>query len=246
MVPEWPLPAGVKSVVTNRKGGVSVAPWDAFNLADHVGDSELALQNNRSRLQAHMGEAVSIQWLKQVHGTAMIEASADDTVRTADAAFTQESNLACAVLTADCLPVLLCNESGTEIAAIHAGWRGLAKGILRQSIDSLSSSAESLMVFLGPCIGQESFEVGVEVMEVFFESATSDQHLSSIAKAFKPSATPLHFYGDLIALARAELAELGISKIYGGDICTYKNTNFYSYRREKETGRFISAIWIER
>lgn len=246
--PSWPLPAGVRACITTREKGLgeSAAPFDHFNVALHVNDDAKSVECNRKSLQTSQPNLKSIQWLQQVHGVDCIEAQPDGTERTADACFSRRSGVACAVMTADCLPVFFTDALGTQVAAAHAGWRGLVDGVLAETVSSFSVAPTHLMAYLGPAIGPDSFEVGLEVLEKFFAAARNEQHLESIAKAFKPSSRPLHFYADLYALAKAELQALGVNAIYGGDFCTFTDTKrFYSYRKNKNTGRMASLIWLE-
>lgn len=245
IIPEWPAPASVKACITTRAEGVSEGPYASFNLATHVGDSPERVSANRAYLRAQLGLSQEPQWLEQVHGTQVVEARADGWVRTADGCDTGAPGLACAILTADCLPVLLCNRRGTRVAAVHAGWRGLAGGIVGAAVGRFDDPSEELMAYLGPAISQRAFEVGVEVLEAFFEGARSDTQVDAIAGAFTPSEQPLKFHADIYALARAELAALGITEVYGGDFCTHAESDrFYSYRRDKATGRQASLIWL--
>lgn len=246
--PSWPLPAGVRACITTREKGLgaSISPFDHFNLALHVSDDTQSVLRNRKSLQASQLNLNAIQWLQQVHGVDCIEAQSDGIERTADACFSRSAGVACAVMTADCLPVLFTDAAGTQVAAAHAGWRGLVDGILAETISSFSAVPSRMIAYLGPAIGPKKFEVGLEVLEKFFAAARNEQHLESIAKSFKPSSRPLHFYADLYALAKAELQALGVSDVFGGDCCTFTETErFYSYRKEKNTGRMASLIWLE-
>ncbi|WP_341938974.1 peptidoglycan editing factor PgeF [Marinimicrobium sp. C2-29] len=245
IVPDWPAPASVKAAISTRSGGVSEGAYASFNLAHHVGDSEPAVEDNRRALQNTLKLPGPPQWLEQVHGTQVVEAQADDWVRTADGCVTDQPGLACSVLTADCLPVLLCNRQGTRVAAAHAGWRGLASGVLAAAVARFNEPSADLMAYLGPALSQEHFEVGVEVLEAFFEAARNAEHADQVAASFCPSERPLHFRADLYALARAELQALGLTRVYGGDYCTYRDSErFYSFRRDGTTGRMASLIWI--
>lgn len=245
ITPDWPAPAGVRAAITTRRGGVSEGAFADFNLAMHVGDTESSVEQNRARLRDALNLAREPQWLEQVHGRKVVQAESDGWVRTADGAHTTEADLACAVLTADCLPVLLCNRKGTRVSAVHAGWRGLAKGVLASAVARFEEPSSELMAYLGPALSQAHFEVGVEVLEAFFDAARNPEHADAVAAAFAPSARPLHFCADLYALARAELSSLGLEAVYGGDYCTYRDRErFYSYRRDQRCGRMASLIWI--
>ncbi|CAH0227965.1 peptidoglycan editing factor PgeF [Pseudomonas mediterranea] len=237
LIPDWPAPARVKACVTTRAGGVSVAPFDSLNLGDHVDDDPEAVTENRRRLTDQF--AIRPAWLQQVHGIAVVEA--DPTrVATADASWTATPGIACTAMTADCLPVLFCNRAGTRVAAAHAGWRGLANGVLEATLDSLATPADEILAWLGPAIGPQAFEVGPEVREAFIA------HLPQAVQAFVPSHNAGKFLADIYALARLRLAARGVSAVYGGGLCTVTDPRFFSYRRSPRTGRFASLVWIER
>ncbi|MNZ95268.1 Laccase domain protein YfiH [compost metagenome] len=237
LVPDWPAPANVRACVTTRAGGVSQAPFDSFNLGDHVGDDLAAVAENRRRLQALLGCRPA--WLSQVHGVAVVEAD-PARVAEADASWSATPGIACTIMTADCLPVLFCDRAGSRVAAAHAGWRGLAAGVLEASVAALSCPPSEVLVWLGPAIGPQAFEVGGEVREVFVA-----QHAEA-AEAFVPSVNPGRFLADLYRLARIRLAAIGVTAVYGGGLCTFSDdARFYSYRREPRTGRLASLIWLE-
>lgn len=235
LLPDWPAPAMIRACVTTRTGGISVPPFDSFNLGDHVGDDPSAVAWNRQHLQDLLGCRPA--WLSQVHSSTAIKAMADSCA-TADASWSDVPGEACAVLTADCLPVLFCNRAGTRVAAAHAGWRGLAGGVLEATLDALAVPAEELLVWLGPAIGPAAFEVGPEVREAFVA-----QHVDA-AEAFTPSRSAGRFMADLYQLARIRLAAVGVDAVYGGGLCTFSDARFYSYRRAARTGRFASLVWI--
>ncbi|MDO7898734.1 peptidoglycan editing factor PgeF [Pseudomonas citrulli] len=235
--PDWPAPDRVKACVTTRAGGVSLAPFDSLNLGDHVDDDPAAVAENRRRLTERF--AMRPAWLQQVHGIAVVEA--DPTrVATADASWTATPGIACAAMTADCLPVLFCNRAGTRVAAAHAGWRGLANGVLEATLDSLQVPADQVLAWLGPAIGPQAFEVGPEVREAFTAP------LPDATQAFVPSHNAGKFLADIYALARLRLAARGVMAVYGGGLCTVTDSRFFSYRRSPRTGRFASLVWIER
>jgi YfiH family protein len=236
LIPDWPAPAGVKACVTTRAGGVSLAPFDSLNLGDHVDDSPEAVVENRRRLTDHF--AIQPAWLKQVHGIAVAHADPSLTA-TADASWTATPGIACTAMTADCLPALFCDRAGTRVAAAHAGWRGLAAGVLEATLDSLAVPPEQVLVWLGPAIGPQAFEVGPEVGEIFVEQ------LPEAAKAFVPSANAGKFMADIYELARLRLAARGVTAVYGGGFCTVTDPRFFSYRRSPRTGRFASLVWLE-
>ncbi len=237
LIPDWPAPAGVKACVTTRAGGVSLAPFDSLNLGDHVEDSPEAVLENRRRLTAAF--AIQPAWLRQVHGVVVVEAD-PGRIAEADGSWTGTPGIACTAMTADCLPALFCNKSGTRVAAAHAGWRGLAAGVLEAAADSLDAAPADVLVWLGPAIGPKAFEVGPEVREAFMQ-----QHPQT-AQAFVPSHNPGKFLADIYQLARLRLAARGITAVYGGVLCTVTDPRFFSYRRSPRTGRFASLIWLER
>ena len=235
-IPDWDLPSGVRAAISLRTGGVSVAPFASNNLALHVDDDPAAVAINRQQLQQALG-IQHIQWLNQVHGVDVIEAQANSSsttqVPTADAQFSRQSQLACAILTADCLPVLFCAHDGSQVAAAHAGWRGLANGVLLNTLKTFAEP-KRVKVFLGPAIGPDVFEVGPEVRAAFawasdacFKAGVGDRLLA-----------------DLYQLAREQLMAAGVSDISGGGFCTFtEHERFYSYRRAARTGRLASLIW---
>lgn len=235
LMPQWPAPAKVKTSVTTRSGGVSVAPYDTLNLGEHVGDDPRAVAKNRQRLVSLLG--CKPAWLQQVHGVAVVEAN-PAAVLEADASWTEIPGVACAVMTADCLPVLFCDRAGTRVAAAHAGWRGLAGGVLEATLDELAVPADQVLVWLGPAIGPQAFEVGAEVREAFVGQQ------AQAAAAFQPSVNSGKFMADIYQLARIRLAACGVEAVYGGDFCTVTDPRFFSYRRSAQTGRFASLIWL--
>ncbi len=242
----WPVPDNVGFAISTRTKGVSESCYAQNNLAFHVNDVEDCVIANRQSMQNHLQLAMQPQWLEQVHGVNVVKAKSDGVVRTADGCITTVKGLACTVLTADCLPVLMCDTKGQQVAAVHAGWRGLAKGVLTSALAQFNAPPNEVLVFLGPAISSEYFEVGVEVLEAFFDTAKTNEHSNAIAQAISPSSKPLHFYADLYALARASLLASGVVAIEGGAHCTYREEEtFYSYRRDGETGRMASLIWLK-
>lgn len=236
ILPDWPAPRNVRACVTTCHGGSSVAPYASFNLGDHVGDAPLAVSRNRECLQRLLG--CEPAWMNQVHSSDVVEASPHGRP-TADASWTAKVGVACAVLTADCLPVLFCNREGTRVAAAHAGWRGLAGGVLEATVTAMQTPGAKLMAWLGPAIGPAAFEVGAEVREAFVS-----QHAEAV-DAFSPSRNPGRFMADIYRLAGIRLADCGVTAIYGGGFCTVTDQRFYSYRRAAQTGRFASLVWLE-
>jgi YfiH family protein len=236
--PGWPAPAKVRAVSTTRLGGTSRGPYAAFNLADHVGDVPGAVASNRSLLMQRLALPAEPSWLQQVHGRAVVPAQPNGAPREADASFSLGPGAVCAVLTADCLPVLLCDRDGARVAAAHAGWRGLAAGVLEAAVEALQVPGARLMAWLGPAIGPRNFEVGDEVRAVFLA------HDSAAAPAFRPSPAG-RWLADLYILARQRLAETGVTEVYGGGLCTFSDQRrFYSYRRDGTTGRMATLIWL--
>lgn len=246
-IPDWPAPANVKACISLRQGGASKPPYLSNNLALHVDDDSAVVEANRQQLIELANIPGQPQWLEQIHGTKLVEAQSDGLVRTADACYSKATDQPCTVLTADCLPLLICDKAGSQVAAVHAGWRGLADGIVREALATFKVPSHDLLIYLGPAIGPEEFEVGIDVLEACFEEALSSEHAEAISECFTPSLKhPLKFYADLYALARAELQALGVDggDIYGGDVCTCRDADrFFSYRRDGVTGRMASIIW---
>ncbi|MCM2307802.1 MAG: peptidoglycan editing factor PgeF [Sulfuritalea sp.] len=235
--PDWPAPPGVRALATTRRGGVSRAPWDSFNLGDHVGDEPQAVAANRALLRRELpAEPV---WLRQVHGTRCVDAATALPRIEADASFTRQRGVVCAVLTADCLPVLLCDDQATVVAIAHAGWRGLAAGVIEATVGAMAAPAERLMAWLGPAIGPQAFEVGGEVREIFV--ADDPQAAGAFVATDKGK-----WLCDIRRLARQRLDALGIRRIASANSCTLGDAdNFFSYRRDGVTGRMASLIWLE-
>ncbi|MCG9031138.1 peptidoglycan editing factor PgeF [Laribacter hongkongensis] len=234
----WPAPARVRTLVTTRDGGVSLAPYASLNLGQHVGDDPAAVAENRARLRACL--PAEPFWLNQVHGIGVQEACADapDVPPDADAGFTRQPGVVCAVMTADCLPVLLTDRSGSVVAAAHAGWRGLCNGIIEATIARMAVPANDILAWLGPAIGPDAFEVGPEVRAAFMA------HDPTAASAF--AAIPDDKYlADIYLLARQRLNVCGVTKVHGGDACTVtERERYFSYRRDGRTGRMASLIWL--
>jgi YfiH family protein len=251
ITPEWSVSDRVRTLVTLRTGGVSAGDFGAadgspvgLNLGEHVGDDLAAVTRNRARLQA--GLPGPICWLQQVHGINVHQAdsavSAQTKPPTADAAITMRAGQVLAIMTADCLPLLLADAQGRIVGAVHAGWRGLAAGVIEATVDAmrarLGGDAE-LAAWLGPAIGPASFEVGPEVMAAFCEQ---DDRASS---AFMPGPAEGKYWCDLYALARRRLVSRGVTRVSGGDLCTVRDpARFYSHRRDRRTGRMASLIWL--
>ena len=237
IIPEWPAVEHVRALVTTRTGGVSQGAYNSFNRAAHVEDDPLAVEQNRQLLMQALQLPSEPVWLNQVHGVTVINA-ADKNHPDADAAYTELKNTVCTVMTADCLPVLFCNRTGTRVAAAHAGWRGLEAGVLEATVEALGEAPENLHAWLGPAIGPAHFEVGDEVKLAF------ERHLPEAAEAFVAT-RPGHWLADIYLLARQRLHHQGIASVSGGGLCTYEDAQrFYSYRRDGKTGRMASLIWM--
>jgi polyphenol oxidase len=237
IIPDWPAPLNVRALQTTRAGGVSSIPYDSLNLGDHVGDAALAVQRNRISLNTLLpSEPV---WLKQVHGTVVANADGASCLPQADACIARHSAAVCVVMTADCLPVLLCDREGTVVAAAHAGWKGLVAGVIEATLQAMDAAPRDMMAWLGPAISQQAFEVGDEVRAIFVAKQPQ------AASAFIPGRDG-KWFADLYALARLRLNALGITRIYGGNHCTFSEPErFFSYRRDGATGRMGTFIWLE-
>ena len=234
--PDWPAPAGVHALVTTRAGGTSLPPFDSLNLGDHVGDDPAAVALNRQRLRAFLPAEPC--WLKQVHGTTVAQADGLRDAAEADASVAFLPGSVCAVLTADCLPVLFCDRKGSRVAAAHAGWRGLAAGVLESSVAAMRCDPADILAWLGPAIGPQAFEVGDEVREAFVRG------LPAAARAFVPGRAG-KWFADIYELARLRLAQAGVNSVHGGGFCTHADAGrFYSYRRDGTTGRMAALVWL--
>lgn len=243
--PDWPAPANVCAWSTSRAQGVSEMPYDGLNLALHVGDRVEAVQQNRQRLAQVLALPGSPLWLNQVHGQQVVNAAEwahtgePGSQPEADAAYSLQPGVVCTVMTADCLPLLICNRRGDRVAAVHAGWRGLAAGVIESTLRVLEQPAAELLVWLGPAIGSGAFEVGEDVRQAFVAEDVA------AASAFQQN-RPGHYLADIYALARRRLQSSGVQAIYGGGYCTFDDADhFYSYRRDGTTGRQASLIWFD-
>ena len=240
IVPEWAASTNVKAFVTTRAGGVSRPPYDTFNVGFSTGDDADAVRENRARLDALL--PAPPRWLKQVHGARVLEAQTVQDRPEADASFTRERGTVCVIQVADCLPVLLTDRSGSVVAAAHAGWRGLASGVIDNPVAAMTSGgtpARELLAYIGPGIGPSAFEVGDDVREAYVSRDAGAAAAFALHGAGK-------WLADLPALARRALARCGVNTIHGGDLCTYSDpVRFYSYRRDRNTGRMAALIWRE-
>lgn len=236
--PDWPAPCRVRAASTLRIGGVSEGDFASLNLAAHVGDGAAAVTENRRRLQAALNLPAQPLWLNQVHGINVVEAKTQPAPPAADAAVSRTANQVCVVMTADCLPVLFCDRDATRVGAAHAGWRGLVGGVLGATVTALDVAPEKLLAWLGPAIEQEQFEVGDEVREQFLARDAGNE------TAFARNARG-RWQADLYALARRELARLGVTEVYGGGFRCYADAQrFFSYRRDTRTGRMATMVWL--
>lgn len=234
--PNWLAPQSICAIVTTRHGGTSHQPYDSLNLGDHVGDNPEHVRQNRRILNAYLPNEP--HWLQQVHGTTVLHTHQPAQCNIADGVISRVSGQVCAILTADCLPVLFCTQDASVVGAAHAGWRGLAAGILEQTVSNMAHPPEKIIAWLGPAIGPNSFEVGDEVRQLFV------QNQAHAITAFRKTRSG-KWLADLYQLARLALNEIGVTQIYGGGLDTYSDPNrFYSYRRDGVTGRMASLIWI--
>jgi len=240
LIPNWPAAANVRAYSTTRMGGFSKAPYDSFNLGYSSGDERDAVNKNRDKLRQDLALPAAPIWLHQVHSASVVVAEQCENSVQADASYTQMPNTVCIIMTADCLPILLCNTAGTEVAAVHAGWRGLAGGIIAAALKKFQSPSSEILAWLGPAIGPEIYEVSEEVRQQFLSLDPAT------AAAFKPSANG-KWLANLYALAKQLLNDYGVTQIYGGGFCTYTDSQrFYSHRRDQgKTGRMASLIWMD-
>lgn len=243
IVPDWPAPAAVRAAATTRAGGVSTGAWASLNLGDHVGDDPAAVAGNRARLCAALQLPQEPLWLRQVHGVSVADAVADGRGVEADAMIADRPGQACVVLTADCLPILLCDEAGTHVAAVHAGWRGLAAGVVETTVTALAKRGvepSGVLAWIGPAIGAAAYEVGSDVREAFLAADPA------AAVAFSANARA-RWQLDLAAIARRRLAAAGVGRVFGGGLCTASDRRrFFSHRRDGPCGRQATLVWLER
>jgi polyphenol oxidase len=237
IIPEWPLPPNVQAVQTTRAGGHSGGPWGSLNLALHTGDDPGSVHRNRARLADALGLPAIPAWPRQVHGAVIADAGAMTDAVEADAVIARAPGMVCSVQTADCLPVLFASLDGQTVAAAHAGWRGLAGGVLEATLNAMGHSPVGITAWLGPAIGPDAFEIGPEVRAAFLADDTA------AADAFRPGAGD-RWFADIYRLARMRLARAGVREIHGGGRCTYTEAEtFFSYRRDGTCGRMATLIW---
>ncbi len=235
IVPDWPAPANVKALITTRAGGASPGAYASLNLGLRTGDDPQAVAANRKRLRAALPQEP--KWLRQVHGGNVVEADTLTDAPEADASLARRPDTVCAVLVADCIPVLLADRAGTAVAIAHAGWRGLASGVIEHTVQRMAAAPEELIAYLGPGIGPRAFEVGSDVRDAFLAG-------DARAEAAFAQHAPEKWLADLFLLARQRLARAGVSQVHGGGLCTYSDPRrFFSYRRDRITGRMAALIW---
>lgn len=237
LVPAWPAPPTVRALSTWRVGGASRDPYASLNLGGHVEDAPMAVAKNRRTLREAAGLPVEPSWLTQVHGTQVLDLDATGTAQPGDAAVSGRPGAVCAILTADCLPLLLASAAGDRVGAAHAGWRGLAAGVIEATVAAMRTPPDGLLAWLGPAIGPQHFEIGAEVRD---ELLRTDPGAES---AFRSNPRG-RFMADLFTLARRRLAATGVARVYGGGECTYAQADkYFSHRRDGRTGRQATLIW---
>lgn len=239
LIPNWPVAERIKSCSTTRNGGVSPAPYSSLNLGDHVNDLAQNVRKNRALLVEQARLPSKPVWLEQVHGTEVLTLDGSQPLNLqADAVYSRTVGQVCAIMTADCLPVLFCSKAGNEVAAAHAGWRSLCYGVLENTVNCFQAVPQEIIAWLGPAIGPQKFEVGGDVRDAFIDAKPQ------AIMAFKTQGDK--YLADIYLLARQRLESLGITAIYGGDYCTVSDkSRFFSYRRDRQTGRMASLIWLE-
>lgn len=239
IIPDWPAPSGIKAFTTTRIGGLSRGAYSTFNLGLHVGDEDQRVVRNRKRLREILRLPSEPMWLDQIHGKKCEKWRESSEAVTADASYSGQPNKVCLVMTADCLPILICNKAGNWVSACHAGWRGLAAGVIENSLSKYEGNkSNDLIAWIGPAISQKHFEVGVEVKNEFLKLDDSFEQFFIKNKHSK-------FQFDFVALAKKKLENWGVS-CFGGNYCSFDDPEqFYSYRRDGTTGRMASLIWFE-
>jgi YfiH family protein len=236
IAPAWPVAGRVRALITTRAGGVSTGEFESLNLSARVGDDPQRVARNRAILRECLPARPA--WVKQVHGTAVIDAAEATPEREADAMVTRAAGVVCAVLTADCLPVLVADRAGKTVGIAHAGWRGLAAGIIENVVRAMGVPASDLMAYLGPGIGPRRYEVGENVRQAFVRTSPE-------AEAAFESVQGGKYHADLAKLARQRLSAAGIGEVHGANLCTASDERFFSFRRDRVTGRMASLIWLE-
>lgn len=237
IVPDWPAAPRVKCLITTRNGGISAGAYATFNLGARTGDDADAVRANRRQLLASLPQEP--KWLRQVHAARVIVADGLTDIPEADASIARNAGTVCAVMIADCMPVLLCDRAGSVVGIAHAGWRSLSAGVVENTVGDMGVAPGELLAYLGPAIGPDAFEVGADVRDAFLAAD------SAAAEAFRPRHDG-KWLADLFQLARQRLARCGVRRVFGGELCTYRDpARFYSYRRDKVTGRMAALIWLD-
>lgn len=245
IIPNWPAPTNVRALQTTRNSGISAAPYNSLNLGSHVNDNPTHVAHNRQLLcQFLPSEPV---WLNQVHGINVVDVDNRDCLPDADASYTSRKNVVCVTMTADCLPILLCDQAGTVVASIHAGWRSLCNGVIAATVKQMSVESNQLLAWFGPAIGPNAFEVGAEVREQFL---VKDAKSVAAFKLKDENQKQDKWLVDIVQIATQRLNNLGITQIYGSgidqDFCTFsQEEQFFSFRRDGQTGRMATLIWLE-
>ncbi len=236
---DWPAPASVRAVCTTRRGGMSHRPFDSLNIAEHVDDEPRLVRENRRLLRNELQLPAEPVWLDQRHGRQVVHVDDEVDQPVGDASVARSPGRVCAVMTADCLPVLLCDTAGTRVAAVHAGWRGLVAGVIEAAVVALDPRGRGLMAWLGPAIGPEAYEIDEPV---YRRLVATDPGAGDALRPVRAG----HWYADLYALARRRLGTMGVDAVYGGNFCTFSDSaRFFSYRRDGRCGRMASLIWLE-
>ena len=237
IIPEWPAPSNIRAVSTKRAGGVSSGIYESLNLGAHVGDQTEHVLENRARVRSNLNLPSEPIWLDQVHGNRAIQAQ-NGPIQQADASLTREHGVICCVMTADCLPILVCSKDGASVSAIHAGWRGILNGVTQNAVKEMDSTA--LIAWLGPAIGPDVFEVGHDVYASFTHQS------KDFMPAFRQKSDD-RWLANIYMLGRIVLNRSGIEQIYGGQWCTFtQKSDFFSFRRDHQTGRMATLIWREK
>ncbi|MBL78901.1 MAG: hypothetical protein CMH70_02505 [Nitrosomonadaceae bacterium] len=239
ITPNWPAPSNIQAIFTTRIGGISKGPYESFNLGDHVGDTLASVNHNRAELFESLPSKP--KWLNQMHGSRPIWVDKDIDCLQGDAALSKTKNIVCAILTADCLPIFLCDEAGTVVGIAHAGWRGLIAGVIQKTVTEMRKECGHIIAYLGPAIGPKYFEIGEEVRCSFIKQDTIS------TSAFIPcnGTNKKKWLANIFLLARQKLIKAGVTKIYSHEECTYSNSDkFFSYRRDGNTGRMAGLIWL--
>ncbi|MDB3992433.1 peptidoglycan editing factor PgeF [Gammaproteobacteria bacterium] len=244
--PDWPAPSNIHAFVTSRQGGYSTDSFSSLNFALHVNDKLDSVKRNRAVLQASVSRKLTFQWINQIHSASVYRIDAAGPEKKGDGLLCKKPGIVCCILTADCLPIFFTNKVGTEIAIAHVGWRGMSEGIIQNVINSMESCPREVMAWLGPAIGPCHFEVGEEVKYIYSQSHLFERIRYDVQRCFSCAKDPGKHFLDLYQVAKVVLNSMGVSEVYGGDECTYcLEEKYFSFRRDGDTGRMVSAIFIE-